>query len=108
MVFTLKADEGSLKSQIDSLKEEKSNIKQKTSQLEKENITLQEQISKYTHKDSVLSNYPPDPYSAIRREKITGRPICNICIQQENPIVSYLEEHSSSFYCRNCQKSFRK
>lgn len=109
MVFTLKADEGSLKSQIRSLEKENSNFELKSQneidELKKKNITLQEQVSKYTHRETFLLNYSYNKKTGISKNNSTGRECCTKCLNDElieSPVIS----KEGKWICIKCDKPY--
>lgn len=92
MVFTLKAEEGSLKSQIDSLKEEKSSLKQKISNLEEEIVTLKSKSLKQVLQfDKKLHCYKDE----------AGHLYCPPCYDDKNKAI-HLKPCADSNYGWEC------
>lgn len=105
MVFTLKADEGSFKSQIDSLKSHINSLEKETPELEKENISLKEQIAEKARRETLISTYEFNARLGIYTHKVTNQAVCPRCLLNKS-IVSPLKTEDVGWNCFACEKFF--
>lgn len=95
-----RANERSLKAQINSLEKENAEIL-------KENIRLEKQVSEKTHKDDILLEYPFDKALGIRKHKTTGIAFCNSCMIEKG-LASQLKIEPDGWFCSICSNFIKK
>lgn len=86
-----------------SLEQENSNLRQEYETSKKKIVALEEEKSKYTHKQSILSRYSFDKRLGIYKDKNSGDPYCPKCLLLSSPVESPLKVGRAGWYCNSCK-----